>query len=227
MVTPDSFEHLTSLEKSHVPKDYLRGIQGNNISKIQRKLLFEFITDKTKHSGYSQRTAQLAITYIDEILSVKPVNDLRILDLLAKLCLGFAMSFEEKRQNIAPDIVIRLVRKFPKKEIISTQVFIFHALGFTLDRATASEYLPLLFNLTQMDHELLFWAEGVAEECYKNYLMSLKGALFIAVVSGYVVLEEWGRGQEWVNKLSNLAEVDAQDVISYSSGLKCTRLSVN
>lgn len=124
--------------------DSLSNSDEPKISNQNRRKIIHWLADTSQSLSIPTRTIQLAVSYIDLILNLKPIPDQHSLKLVTYACLSLALNYEENREVCLSDIKTPKTQNFELNKIRTTQLYILNSFEWKLDHPTPNEIVEML-----------------------------------------------------------------------------------
>ena len=154
-----------------------------------------YILDLSSEIGTSNKTSQLACSYVDSFLGKKQLNSLSVLQLVGVTALSIASKFEEGREILPHQIYELCAGKFSLDAIVTLELFMLDALDWTLSLVTPCEIIQfLLLNTCDSSFDfskLAMHAEAYASLCMTDSKLMSKGCSTVALASILCVLDKF------------------------------------
>jgi len=205
--------------------DYLKEIQNGKITPVNREHLIHWVSDICSEKGFSQKTVQSTISYIDLFLSKKPIPDCTFLKLITYICLSLALKYEEMRHLSCQQIFILCQQKFSIEVIETTQMYTLGLFEWALEIPEPNEILGYLMLATCENFD---W-ESIRKSVEKfilvarsDYELSRNSPVAIAIASALCVFDKWkleAFSSEWLRTVTEKYEFNSKSLLDLARGI--------
>lgn len=217
----ESFQHLLALSSAHPPLNYLQTTQHGRLTTSQREVLVDWVFEVSEDLHFATKSAELAVSYIDEFLARKPVIQLKILELVCSISLVFGVGFEENN-IVAPSQILEMcTTPFTEDNVVTLQAFMLKTLGYNLYLATACDFLNSVFEFVCVDWKIRAKADTFVKCCCKDFQSTLEGPLVKALACAYCAFDYPEEAESWLSSLREFVEFNVLAVHKCVERIHC------
>lgn len=226
--TNQTVEYLLDRSKVYhrqISFDYLKEIQNGRITPDNREHLIHWVSEICSEKGFSQKTVQLTISYIDLFLSKKAIPDCTFLKLITYICLSLALKYEEMRHLSCQEIYILCQQKFSIEVIETTQIYILGLFDWVLEIPEPNEILSYLMLATCEDFNWESIRKSVEQfvlVARSDYDLSRNSPVAIAIASALCVFDKWKLKTfscEWLRTVTEKYEFNSNSLVDLANGI--------
>lgn len=217
----ENFQHLLALSSAHPPFNYLQTTQHGRLTASQREALVDWVFEVSEDLQLATKSAELAVSYIDEFLSRKPLIQLKVLELVGSISLVFGVGFEENNIVTPSQVLEMCTTPFTKDNVVTLQAFILKTLGYDLYLATACDFLNSLFEFVHVNWKIRAKADAFVKYCCKDFQSTLKGPLVKALACAYCAFDYPEEAETWLSALQEFIEFNINSVHECVERVRC------
>jgi Cyclin, N-terminal domain len=193
--------------------DYIRTSRETGIETWMYDKLINWVVNLGEDIGVNIETAQLAITLINQFLSIGPSKK-SVLQLIGIASLMVALKYHESITYTIDHAIEHTGNFITREDIQATELFLLDKLDWCLKIPTASEFSKQLLYITGVNYDftkIIERSNSFAMVCYCDYSLNQFSPLTISIVSVVCALEQFNQilfRNQWLKLLVSKIDLD-------------------